>query len=297
MSIAQIVGSKKTIFHRHGYDDVASLIYDPACTLDNEIVVVPQGCDPGAFIFKNELDAETIPWCVARRYLDVPQTTTITVSPVFEIPSAVTNEALSHRIHQLYQNARPQCLPETVRALRLKWNKNFTKIATAANKVFEENFLQQSGVQFRGLSLKTLAFSMSTFLPVIYTGTMDNEFGPGIYTTEEFDIACRFAGPNGAIMIFKDVDQRELNIWQLNGEQWNSFVSYWLDISLKNVGIPSDYKTADIIHGPMSKNQAEARRKKCYPTSDDCNQRAFVSYEACQRLMTSLTGIIYLSRD
>lgn len=281
----------------HGYDDVANLIYDPACTLDDEIVVVPPGCDPGNFIFRKELDAETIPWCVARRYLDVPQTTTVTVSPAFEIPSAVTNEALSHRIDQLYQNARPQCLPETVRTLRLKWNKDSMKIATAANRAFDENFLQQSGFLFRGLSLKTLAFSMSTFLPVIYTGTMDNEFGPGIYTTEEFNIACTYAGSNGAVMVFKDVDQRELNIWQLNGQQWNFFVSYWLNISLENVGIPSDYKTADIIHGPMSKDQAEARRKKRYPAPDSCDQRVFVGYQACQRLMASLIGIIYLCQE
>jgi hypothetical protein len=60
-----------------------------------------------------------------------------------------------------------------------------------------------------------LTLSMSSFIPVINSGTPDNKFGPGIYATNEFETAFNYARPSGAVMVFKDPDLRDLNVWSL----------------------------------------------------------------------------------
>jgi hypothetical protein len=49
---------------------------------------------------------------------------------------------------------------------------------------------------------------MSFFL----SSSAANEFGPGIYTTQDFKAAYTYAGPDRAIMIFRNLDKRDLSV-------------------------------------------------------------------------------------
>ena len=59
---------------------------------------------------------------------------------------------------------------------------------------------------------------MTFFITVIKESDSDNEFGPGIYTADNFDKAGLYAWPSGAIMVFKNSDFQGISVWmQLTG--------------------------------------------------------------------------------
>jgi len=63
---------------------------------------------------------------------------------------------------------------------------------------------------------------------------MDQEFGPGIYTTTNFATAKQYAGPNCAIMVF-DIEPNKysdsgLNVWRPSRDEWNRLTAVWLRI-------------------------------------------------------------------
>lgn len=55
---------------------------------------------------------------------------------------------------------------------------------------------------------------MTLFILVISQANRSNEFGPGMYTTSDFEYAKANAGSNGAIMTFRDLDTRDLIVWR-----------------------------------------------------------------------------------
>lgn len=54
---------------------------------------------------------------------------------------------------------------------------------------------------------------MAFFVPVVHSSNLDNELGPGIYTSDSLEWVLKFASANSALMVFKDVDFRQLNVW------------------------------------------------------------------------------------
>jgi hypothetical protein len=288
-----MIGSMRTILHMTRCDDLVSLIDDPACQLEDEIIVIPQGINPEGFIMDSYVPNGIIPRYFIQKYLGFAVSQTVRIFPAFDIPSAVTGDLTTCRIQDMYPNARPQCLPESVQTVRLVSQKSSQKFATAVDNAFGSSICGKSGLSFRGLSLRALALSLNFFIPVI--GSVDNEFGPGIYTSTDFTTAYDYSMPNGAIMVFKNTDTRDLKVWRPNPDEWNHLVSTW--VGSKNAKAPPNYKHADIITGAMSRSRGEGRKKTHSLQPDPgTNQSAYVSYKSCERLMSSLTAIIYMGR-
>lgn len=299
----EIVGSKRTLLHLSGLDEFVAIIDDPACRFEDDTIAVPHGTsNPGHFIIRNEMFDKVIPKYLLERYDGYEDgIPSIPVFPVFGIPPTITADVVMRRIEDLYPTARPQCLPESVRTVRVKYNKNVEKLRDGIHKSFggKPLDLEQPGVFFRGLTLSAMCMAMSIFCPVIDSRSIDNEFGPGIYTTKDLYTACGYAGSNGAIMVFKDLDDRDLDVWNLDLEEWTRLVFHWRDISLKDVAIPPHYKSADVITGPISsgKDEGVAKKQNRAPKQKNgSSQSAIVSLKGCERLMASLWGIIYISR-
>lgn len=136
---------------------------------------------------------------------------------------------------------------------------------------------------------------MSFFIPVISSNAIGNEFGPGIYASNDFELAARYAGPNGAIMVFRDPDLSDLTVWRPDLDEWNFLTATWLQLPVNDVKVPAEYRTADIIIGPVSSNQRIARQKKCFLTQGPELQMAAVSYDGCKRFAAALEAIIYIT--
>jgi hypothetical protein len=88
---------------------------------------------------------------------------------------------------------------------------------------------EKDDLWFRGMNLKALMLSMSFFVPVISTSNSD-EFGPGIYASNDFDEGAKYAHPQGALMIFKNPDFRDLSVCK---DEWNNLTATWLNIYKK----------------------------------------------------------------
>lgn len=136
--------------------------------------------------------------------------------------------------------------------------------------------------------------SMACFVPAASSSSVDNEFGPGMYAGNSFDDAKNHAGPNGAILVFKQPDYQDLNVWKPTLDEWNRLVACWLELPLQNVVMPPKFRTADVIIGPTSADQHEARKKKRFAKQNSDLQSVFVTCLACDRLRSSLFAIIYV---
>ncbi|CAG8775282.1 2823_t:CDS:2, partial [Rhizophagus irregularis] len=83
----------------------------------------------------------------------------------------------------------------------------------------------------------------------------NNEFGPGLYCTPNFNLAVEYAGKNGAIFVYdwSNLDS-DFTIKTLIDREWEDTVKGWICI------IDDDSKPGppqfdeDIIQGPVSKN-------------------------------------------
>lgn len=259
-------------------------------------MAIPEGVRAVSFLLDHYQEEGQIPSYITETYEGLRWPSSFRVMPVFAIPERVTETATMHRIVNLYPYGRTQSLPDTVLCLRIKSHKNIKKTIAQVTKGFAGVFdLDNEALWFRGLSLRALALSMSFFLPVISPNASDNEFGPGIYVTKDFTTAANYAHPNGAIMVFKDPDLRNLNVWRPDRPDWNTLTAHWLQIPLRDLKPPQNYKEADVVVGAISENQSQARAKKSFATPGECLQMACTSYESCKHLAASLVAIVYLS--
>lgn len=117
---------------------------------------------------------------------------------------------------------RPQCLPTSVRAVRIKNGKNVKRFSKECSFIFADGLLSGKNIFFRGLSLSSLELMMTFFLPRLHTSTK-NEFGPGIHVTDNFEYAKSYPGSNGATLVFKNPNFDGLRIWSRRGTSGNSF--------------------------------------------------------------------------
>ena len=60
--------------------------------------------------------------------------------------------------------------------------------------------------------------------------------------------------------------------------------------------MPGHHSTADVIQGPVSMDQGEARKKGRFPSQGKSNQIACASYSSCEHLARSLVALIYIYR-
>ncbi|KAF5857450.1 hypothetical protein ETB97_005764 [Aspergillus alliaceus] len=299
----QMVGSNRSIFWLFGLNDMVKVIDDPACLLQDEVVLVPLGTHPVGFLLNQYVYEQKIPGYIFKRYerfftFPPPSfSSTVVAFPLFNIPSQVTNDITRRRIPALYPLYRPQTLPETVLCLNMKHRKSTEKLEAQLRNQLRDNLDPESGAfLFRGLARPAACLSMTFFLPVISSTSFDNEFGPGLYATHDLGIALDYAGLNGAVMVFKDTDFRGISVWNPDKEQWRILTASWLQIPLVDLQMPDEHKEADVIQGPLSADPSMAKKQKRFPNQGDKTQIACVSYESCKRLAASLIAIIYLTR-
>ncbi|KAJ5961759.1 hypothetical protein N7501_006700 [Penicillium viridicatum] len=114
--------------------------------------------------------------------------------------------------------------------------------------------------------------SMSFFVPDISTSNSDNEFGPGIHATNDFDEGAKYAHPQGALMIFKNPNFRDLSVWESGKDERNNLTATWLNIHKKNLKISDSHNDANVMKGPISSDQHEARKRGYYPTQSGITQ-------------------------
>jgi hypothetical protein len=124
-----------------------------------------------------------------------------------------------------------------------KTEKNIHKTIGQVKRKFGGTFnVDGDTLWFRGLNMVGLTLSMSSFIPVINPNTHENEFGPGIYATKDFKIAASYAWPSGAVMVFKDPDLRDLNVWRPDLSDWQHLTAHWLQLPLCDLTVPERYK-------------------------------------------------------
>ncbi|KKA22655.1 hypothetical protein T310_3337 [Rasamsonia emersonii CBS 393.64] len=199
------------------------------------------------------------------------------------MPSQVTTNVSQYHIADLYPLSQSQCFPDTVRCVKIENNNNTTtdKFYAAARNAFGDGLIDSPNLIFRGLSLTALELSMTYFIPVIDTKSIDKDSAPGIYATDSFAMAKSYAQSNGAIMVFKDTDYyRDMTVWRPDQDEWKHLTAAWLlRLPLNDVSVSSKYKTADTIIGPASKTrggqkafQNKARRTRwCLLATRDVN--------------------------
>lgn len=174
------------------------------------------------------------------------------------IPSFVTSSPTTHDLDQLFPLPwLDRDLPSQVLCLRVKWDENLERLSNEVERKLTDSNgdgrLLYTGLWSRNTLVSMMGyFGQSTSGPYLY---LDNDFGPGVYTTPSMNSALRHAAPKGALLVFKDADFRHLNHWLLNEHDWTVVISYWRGISRFNPeqqGVPDGWNGADIIEGRIS---------------------------------------------
>ncbi|KAE8137118.1 hypothetical protein BDV38DRAFT_283232 [Aspergillus pseudotamarii] len=283
----QMVGSSRTIFHMCGRPDVVRMIDDPAYVIEDEIVAIPIGCFAVSFLLSRYREEGVFPW------EHVPGLESGAVRKC-SIPPSVMGTVSTQELKALYPFSRQVISGETIKVVRVQDHPNLSKFEKAAMAHFTDGLLQRKDTLFRGLSLFALERSLAFFLPVISSTNAENEFGPGIYTTEALHIAKRYAGKTGAIMVFSTPDERRLKCWEPTADEWRQLTAKWIGLSLSDINVPPIYQAADVIKGAMSADQTKAHGQNRFLNPDDTKQTVFVSYRGCESLRRELKAIIFI---
>lgn len=179
-------------------------------------MLCPQGCSAGAFLLERYAEEGKVPPPIVDKFEGWGA-----CEDDFEVWTAldfttkqVTRNVTTLQPKALYPDCRPDVLPKTIQCVNVKQKKNSAVFENYCRKLFDNGLLDHSNLLFRGCTKAGVALSMSFFVPVIKTSYAENEFGPGIYTTNNFRYAKDYAGLNGAIMLFRDTDFRDLEVWR-----------------------------------------------------------------------------------
>lgn len=289
----------RTILWLYGYDSVVDMIDSPVYTIEDEMVEIPLGIDPGDFLISKSVETGKLDGSFQPKALGFVDQTARPFTYTTVLPSLLPSTPSPRGLTAIYPWARQQCLPSQVDVVSIKHNKNRTRFYDSAHKLFTGGLLAKSGVLFRGIPLYALELLMTLFVPVISQVNRSNEFGPGMYTTNDFEYAKAYAGSNGAIMVFRDVDTRDLTVWRpANGQdndEWKQLVAHYSFPCQADDKVPEKHKMVDIISGPVSTTVKGTKKvTKGSLAPDDIQQTAFVSYKAFDRLAASLVAIIYI---
>lgn len=88
-----------------------------------------------------------------------------------------------------------------------------------AKKQLPSDLQEQDGDWYRGLGFVTLGLKMNFFI-LIVSNTPRNEFRLGIYVTPSLSYAKDIAGRAMAAMVFKDINEQDLDLWEPSAEGW-----------------------------------------------------------------------------
>lgn len=299
MVVLQMAGPLRTIIWLSGYDNVVDMIDSPVYTIEDEMVEVPLGINPGDFLISKYFDTGKLN-CGPFQSKALGFVDEVTGPPTYSIlPSLLPSTPSPRELTAIYPWARQQYLPSEVNIVSIKHNKDRTRFCNSAQKLFPDGLLTKNGVLFRGLPLYALELLMTLFVPVISQANRSNEFGPGMYTTSDFEYARAYAGSNGAIMVFRDVDTRDLTVWRPeNGsenDEWKQLVGHYSLPNQADDKVPERHRMVDIISGPVSTTVKGAKKiTKGSLAPDEIQQTAFVSYKAFEKCAASLVAIIYI---
>ncbi|KAB8269321.1 hypothetical protein BDV30DRAFT_217047 [Aspergillus minisclerotigenes] len=285
--IHQMVGSSRTIFHMCGRPDVVQMIDDPAYVIDDEIVGIPIGCSAVSFLLSRYQEDGIFP-C---EYIPGMEGGAVRKCA---IPASVTGTVTTQEVKALYPYSRQVTRGETIKVVRVQHSANLGKFEKDVMAHFTDGLLRRKDTLFRGLSLLALEKSLAFFLPVISSTNADNEFGPGVYTTDSLATAKKYAGITGAIMVFSTPDERRLTCWEPMGDDWRRLTAHWHGLPLSDIHIPRIYQDADVIKGAMSANHSNAQRRSRFLSPANIKQTVFVSHRGCESLRRELKAIIFI---
>ena len=287
----RLLGPMSSLFWLAGLDDLVQAIDSPEFTARDEVICIPSNATIRSML---PLLSETgrIPLAVYRNYCDPLPGIAVAAFPLraSPIPPAITSSAASYNLRDLLPFCRQQSFPRQVFSVKVTQLKRAQQTCQKIERDFTSSL--SGDVLFRGLSRLALSSTMAWFLPTVNSNHADNEFGPGIYTTPSLELALRYAGVQGALMVFHNPDFQNVNVWQPSQEDWATIVTYWTGRTLSNPHerVPTGWDT-DVIRGAVS--QAGQRRDAPRVPGPD-TQVVAVSNAGLSALAASLKMIIWL---
>jgi len=305
-----MVGPLRSLAWLTGLDGLIDAIDSPAYTITDRIEIVPRGASL-LWPFEWHVEQGTITEDIADRILAL-QLSPHASSPTQLTPYAKTNATIPAGISETPSALQLSSFTafsrlggssREVLGMEARWAKGRDPARLTAVKIRKQAGDQLASQQlwFRGLSLSTLELTLAFFVPVITASNRENEFGPGMYTTDSLEYCLEYLRGGGAIMVFKSPDLREQTVWQPNLADWISLVSKWTKIPLAAASQETlPYMSSDFIMGPIRAPQAgQARRgsanRNLAPRQSDDNQLVATSYRGLQALANSLFMIIFVA--
>lgn len=274
-------------------DELVDAIFDPAIALEDEVRPIPINVDV-TWILEHLFDEGKIPGPMYDRYFFGNHQPPVVATPVRldPIPPQVGYQCALHRLGELFPAYRVQRLPKDIIAVRIKADKNKERLCAKILKNYVSS-LGGGSYLYRISSRVALAAMMAFFVPVIHGNNQDNELGPGIYTSNSLEWVLRFGTVNGALLVFKNPDFRNLDVWNPPLFEWQHLVATWTRKPLSDQpnSMPQRWRATDIIQGPISKLN---RRPNCLPIPGDVSQTVAASYAGCEALARSLGMIIWM---
>ncbi|CAG7946066.1 unnamed protein product [Penicillium olsonii] len=289
------IGPLSSLFWLAGLDELVDAVSDPAIRLQDEVRMIPTNVGI-TWILEDLFIEEKLPKSLYNRYFydfDPYEGAGSTVMPVRldAIPFKVGSLCARHRLCDLFPVSRLQSLPQEITTVRIKGDKH--KLRSA--KKIEEYLPKSRGTQFlfRVCTRSALASLMAFFTPVVNGSNFDNELGPGIYTSDSLEWVLKFGFRNRALLVFKNPDFRALNVWTASLTDWQHIVATWTQKPLSNTpnSIPTEWRSADIIHGPISKPSST---RIALPEPGEYSQTVAVSPAGCAALASSLDLIVWI---
>ena len=292
----QCIGPISSLFWLKGHDDLVEVCNDPAYTLEDEIRMVPNGTGLG-FMIDEYFSEGKIPRRMFFRAMGyahpLPAHVNVSIARFNSLPRNVPRDPRNLPTESIHPLARRQCFPPSVRCFKMQRHK---KTPTLLSKIFQKapDLMTTGELWFRGTGMNAANCNLSFLIPSLSSNAMDNEFGPGLYTTTELDYAAKYVMEKGAIMVFKNPGLRALNVWEPSPAEWKQLLCTWTQADLPGVSetMPQEYRQADMIRGPISE-----RKQNKMVTAGDKQQLVAVSYKGCERLCASLHTIIYLCTE
>ncbi|KAJ5936771.1 hypothetical protein N7466_003221 [Penicillium verhagenii] len=257
-----LVGDLSSMFWLAGKPELQVLIDDPGYTLTDEICYIPHG--------------GSLAWLFESLY------------HLGKIPSFVYAEIYNNTPDYVTPFSGRQIIPNSVTSPMTVYNVIPPSIASEIENQFASSLGR--GLLFQGLSRVMLQSLMAFFTPALTRSNMNNEFGPGFYTTPSLEYALGYAGPQGVILVFKDVDFRRLNCLEPTGADWVTITTFWSGRTTSNVHerVPQMWATSDVVTGPVSTALQNTR------VPGEVTQVVGTSPPALAAFMRSLAMIIWL---
>ncbi|KAJ6190537.1 hypothetical protein N7519_000558 [Penicillium mononematosum] len=158
---------------------------------------------------------------------------TTTYKPTANKGNKLTRDFFRHLATRLPPGPLPAGQPSPLRRGYLNRYFSSDKMPYGGpGKVAWRLWFEKDDLWFRGINPKSLMLSMSFFVPAISTSNSDT-FGPGIYAANDFDEGAKYTHPQGALMIFKNPDFRDLSVCEPGKDEWNNLTATWLNITKK----------------------------------------------------------------